>query len=140
VSNCTDVLKKELMKKIILSIFILFVNGMFAQNSVELSPIQKEIYTLENIQVAPEFPKGEKKFDEYVKANFNNQKAKKGSEIVATFIVEMDGSITNVEIIKDDKFGSGKGLKKVLEMSPKWLEGQHKGYHVRTKLNYTLKL
>jgi hypothetical protein len=128
------------MKKILTLMLILFVNGMFAQNSEELSPIQKEIYTLGNIQVAPEFPGGLIKFDEYIKANFKNPKAKMGTEIIASFIVEMDGSITNVEILKDDKVGSGNELIKLLKKSPKWLQGEHEGYHVRTKLEYSFKI
>ena len=119
---------------------ILFVNGLSAQNSEELSPFQKVLYTIDNIQVVPEFSGGEKKFDEYVKTNFTNSKAKKGTEISASFIVEMDGTISNVEIIDDDKIGSGKELKRVLEMSPKWREGQHEGYHVRTKIKYTFRV
>ena len=126
------------MKKILLLLLILFANGLFAQNPKQLSPFQKELYTLENIQVAPEFPGGAKKFDEYVRANFRNPKAETGTEIVVEFIVEMDGSISKVEILKDDKVGSGKELKKVMEKSPKWLQGEHEGYHVRTKLKYTL--
>ncbi len=128
------------MKKIMTLMIILFVNGLSAQNSEELSPYQKVLYTVHNIQVAPEFPGGEKKFDEYVKTNFTNSKAKKGTEILASFIVEMDGTISNVEIVADDNVGSGKELKRVLEMSPKWLQGEHEGYHVRTKLKYTFKV
>lgn len=119
---------------------ILFANGLFAQNSEELSGVQKKIYTLGNIQVAPEFPGGMEKFDEYVKANFKNPKVKKSTEIIASFIIEMDGSISNVEITKDDQFGSGSELKKLLEKSPKWLQGEHEGYHVRTKLEYWFKI
>ena len=127
------------MKKTLsLLLIILSANGSLAQNSEQLSPFQKVIYTLENIQVAPEFPGGTKKFDEYVRANFRNPKAKSGIEIVVEFVVEMDGSIKNVEILKDDKVGSGKELKRIMENSPMWLQGEHEGYHVRTKLKYAL--
>lgn len=128
------------MKKFLTLIVILFVNGLSAQNSDKLSNYQKVLYTVDNIQVVPDFPGGEKKFNEYVKTNFTNSKANKGTEISISFIVEMDGTISNVEIILDDNVGSGKELKRVLEMSPKWLQGEHEGFHVRTKLNYTFKV
>lgn len=128
------------MKKILTLMIIIFVNVLSAQNSEELSPYQKVLYTVDNIQVAPEFTGGEKKFDEYVRTNFTNSKGRKGTEISASFIVEMDGTVSNVEIIKDDNVGSGKELKRVLKMSPKWLQGEHEGYHVRTKLKYTFKV
>lgn len=128
------------MKKFLTLIVILFVNGLSAQNSDKLSNYQKVLYTVDNIQVVPDFPGGEKKFNEYVKTNFTNSKANKGTEISISFIVEMDGTISNVEIILDDNVGSGKELKRILEMSPKWLQGEHEGFHVRTKLNYTFKV
>jgi hypothetical protein len=128
------------MKKILTLMIILFVSGLSAQNSESLSPYQKVLYTAENIQVVPEFPVGEKKFDEYVRTNFTNSMARKGTEISASFIVEMDGTVSNVVIIVDDNVGSGKELRRVLEMSPKWLQGEHEGYHVRTKLKYTFKV
>ena len=128
------------MKKILALLLILFANEFFAQNSEALNPIKKEIYTLENVQVAPEFPGGSIKFDEYLKNNFKNPKAKIGTEIIAYFIIEMDGSISHIEIIKDDKAGSGNKLKKLLEKSPKWLQGEHEGYHVRTRLKYSFRI
>jgi hypothetical protein len=130
----------ELVKNFLTLIVILFVSGLSAQNSEVLSNYQKVLYTVDNIQVAPEFPGGENKFNEFVKTNFTNLKAKKGTEISISFIVEMDGTISNVEIISDDNVGSGKELKRVLEISPKWLQGEHEGYHVRTKINYIFKV
>jgi hypothetical protein len=128
------------MKNFLSLMIILLANEISAQKTDNISPFQRVLYTPENIQVAPEFPEGGKKFDEYVKTNFTNSKSKKGTEISVSFIVEMDGTISNVEIISDDKVGSGKELKRVLELSPKWLQGEHEGYYVRTKLKYTFKV
>ena len=128
------------MKKILSLLIILVVTGATAQDSEALSPYQKVLYSVDNIQVPPEFPGGAIQFDDYVATTFTNPKAEKGTVISATCIVEMDGTISNVEIITDDKVGSGKELKRVLEMSPKWLPGEHEGFHVRTKIKYTFKV
>lgn len=127
------------MKKYILLLIIIFAQKVTSQNTEPLSPIQKELYEFTTIQVKPEFPGGEEKFREYVQSNFKKSNIDKNSkgQVLASFIVEMDGSITNVEIIKDDGIKTGKALKKVLEKSPKWLCGEHEGYHVRTKVDFT---
>ncbi|QSB26684.1 hypothetical protein D0809_00975 [Flavobacterium circumlabens] len=130
------------MKKYILFFIILFTQNLISQNIEPLSPVQKELYGFETVQVKPEFPGGKEKFLEYIKANFkkaNIDKNTKG-QVLATFIVEMDGSITTIKIIKDDGIKTGKILKKVLEKSPKWLCGEHEGYHVRTKVDFTFEI
>lgn len=48
----------------------------------------------------------------------------------------MDGSITDVKVIKGAGIKIKKSLKKILENSPKWLCGEHEGYHVRTKVDF----
>lgn len=124
-----------------LVVVFLFVSQCILAQTEKLSEYQKVLYTLENIQVKPELSNEKKKeFDDFLKSNFKNPKAIRGSLIEVNFIVEMDGAISSVEIVKDDNFGSGKELKRVLEMLPKWLPGEHEGYHVRTKINYIYKV
>jgi len=130
------------MKKYILVTFIIFAQNLISQNSEPLSTIQKELYDFKTVQVKPEFPGGNEKFLEYVQTNFkksNPDQNNKGT-ILASFIIEMDGSITNVAIIKNDGIKTGKTFKRVLEKSPKWLCGEHEGYHVRTKVDFTFAL
>ena len=127
------------MIKYLIIPLLFFVQNISAQIQ-ELSPYQKVLYTFDNIQVRPEYGKGEKEFDNFVRSNFKNSKTEKGTILRANFIVEMDGTISNVEIVKDDNFGSGAELKRILEMSPKWLSGEHEGFHVRGIVNYTFKL
>jgi hypothetical protein len=127
------------MKKYILITFIIFTQNLISQNTEPLSSIQKELYDFKTVQVKPEFPGGNEKFLEYVQTNFkksNPDQNNKGT-ILASFIVEMDGSITNVLIMEDNRIKTGKTLKKILEKSPKWLCGEHEGYHVRTKVDFT---
>lgn len=130
------------MKKSILLFFIIFTQTVISQNTEPLSPIQKVLYEFETVQVKPEFPGGKEKFLEYVQKNFKKPNIYtniKGS-ILTSFIIEMDGSITNVAIIKDNGIKTGKTLKRILEESPKWLCGEHEGYHVRTKVDFAFEI
>jgi protein TonB len=130
------------MKKIfIICVVLICVQNTFSQNSNELNDIQKEVYDNEVVQVKAEFPNGVQKFREYVlmnlKAPFN--KVMKG-EILVRFIVEIDGTIRNVDILNSLSDAEGDEIKRVLTNSPKWLPAEHEGYRVKSKIKFTLKL
>lgn len=54
---------------------------------------------------------------------------------VAQFVVDTDGSIQNIKIIRGDSTILGNAFKKVIssmnEMSEKWIPGKHNGKHVK---------
>ncbi len=53
-----------------------------------------------------------------------------------SFIIEKDGSLTDIQTIKDIGFGSGTEAERVMQESPKWLPGKKDGKTVR--VNYKL--
>ena len=134
------------MKKLLILILLLFIvllctQNSFSQNTNSLNDIQKKIYINEDVQVKAEFPNGEKKFNDFIFENFKIpfDKNIKG-EVLVSFIVEIDGSISNVEIIKDAGTGTGEEIKRVLLLSPKWLPGEYEGYYVKKKVKFSIKL
>ena len=136
-------MKKNKMKKLLILLFIvlLYTQNSFSQNTNSLNDIQKKIYNNEDVQVKAEFPNGEKKFNEFILENFKKPLYKNiECDIIVNFIVEIDGTISNVDIIKDAGNGTGEEIKRVLLLSPKWLPGEHEGYHVKTKVKFSLKL
>ena len=59
------------------------------------------------------------------------------STIVATFVVEKNGGISNIEIIK----GKGQSnIIKVIEKMPNWKPGTHKGVAKRVRFNFPIKI
>ena len=48
------------------------------------------------------------------------------------FIVEKDGSITNVKVIEDPGYGLGKGAEQIILSSPKWTPAKKNGKKVRS--------
>jgi protein TonB len=47
------------------------------------------------------------------------------------FVVEKDGSLTNIIVIRDIGYGTGKEAIRVLKTSPKWISGKQNGKPVR---------
>lgn len=88
---------------------------------------------------SPEFPGGMKKFYSYVGNNF----AKPDLEGLATirisvaFVIEKDGSLTDIRVIKDPGYGLGQEAIRVLKsLKTKWNPGILNGKPMRTA--YTL--
>ena len=58
---------------------------------------------------------------------------KPGSYVVnVRFLVEKDGSISDVKALKDPGYGFGNGACDVVRSGPKWTPGKHKGKPIRT--------
>jgi TonB family protein len=56
--------------------------------------------------------------------------------VVVTFIVEKNGSISNINLVRDINGGCGQEAKRLISQMPKWIPGKQKGVPVRVK--YTL--
>jgi periplasmic protein TonB len=83
----------------------------------------------------PDFPGGIAKFRQKVADNFRAPDIESQSTIKVTvsFVVEKDGSITNIKILKDPGYGAGKEAVRVLNaIKTKWKPGKVKGQPVRT--------
>ena len=82
----------------------------------------------------PEFPGGIEEFYKFVNNNFkfpDEETGTKGKKVYATFIVEKDGSLTDIKILRDAGYGTGVETIRVLKNSPKWISGQQNGKKVR---------
>lgn len=96
---------------------------------------QDRVYTV--VEVFPEFEGGIDEFRKYVKDNLKLPKIQNDvkGKVWTQFIVEPDGSLSNVNIIRDLE-GIGKEVIKLLENCPKWKSGYQNGKAVRVQ--YTL--
>ncbi len=56
-------------------------------------------------------------------------------KVFLTFIVEADGSITHIKILRDIGYGCGKEAVRVMALSPKWIPGVQNGHKVRVQYN-----
>jgi len=104
----------------------------------------KTIYNTAGIDVKPDFPGGIEKFYKFVDNNFKYPDEDidlKGKKIYATFIVEQDGSLTDIKILRDAGHGTGAEAIRVLKKCPRWIPGEHNGKKIRVlySLPITLK-
>jgi protein TonB len=130
------------MKHILIISFLLiaFVNSN-AQETKEEEPLQWF-----QVQTKAEFPGGEAAFDKYIVSNFNiskkaSKKAKSGT-ILVTFIVEKDGSITDVNVTGTNKLGYGleEEAIRIIKQMPKWKPAMQRGKPVRMSFRKPIRL
>lgn len=85
----------------------------------------------------PRYPDGgDEGFRKYIAKNFrapNSNKNIKGTMFVK-FVVEIDGSITNIKVERDLGHGTAKEAIRIIKKSKKWIPGFQSGKAVR--VNY----
>ncbi len=98
---------------------------------VEDAP-DNQIYNTAGIEVKPDFPGGIDKFYKFVGNNYQapEEEGLKG-KVYVTFVVEKDGSLTDIKVIRDIGYGTGKEAIRVLKKCPKWTPGEQNGKKVR---------
>jgi protein TonB len=86
----------------------------------------------------PEFPGGIKKFYTYVGNNFEKPEidSENAIRVSISFVIEKDGSMTDIKVLKDPGYGLGTEAIRVLKsLKTKWSPGLFEGKPVRTSYN-----
>ena len=108
-----------------------------AQKNV-VSQSKQNVYDV--VEQMPEFPGGMPAMIEFLQTNLNYPKdAKKqnvGGRILVMFVVEADGSISNVRVAKKIFPSLDAEALRVVKAMPKWNPGKEKGKPVR--VNFSL--
>ena len=84
----------------------------------------------------PEFPGGINKFYEYVGNNFEKPEMDENENVsvYVSFVIEIDGTITDVKVLRNPGYGLGKEAIRVLQsLKTKWKPGIKDGQPVRTQ-------
>lgn len=135
------------MKKFLLLILICSVQTIFSQttqkrnstdktkapteNNMERAEENNHIYNTAGIDNAPEFPGGINAFDSFIKQNFKTPKEGLKGKIHTTFIIEKDGSLSDIKILRDLGHETGAEAERVLKLSPKWNPGKQDNKTIR---------
>ena len=103
-------------------------------------PTDEEIYAGKvDVQTLPQFPGGDEAFMKYIEENLvYPEKAKEDSitgKVLVGFVVEADGSITNVEVIRSANKILDEEAIRVVKSMPKWIPGMQFDKPVRTSYN-----
>lgn len=92
-----------------------------------------EIYNSAGVEVKPEFPGGMAKFLSYVGKNYEvpQDEEFKGGKVFVSFVVEKDGNLTDIKVLRDVGYGTGKEAERVLRKCPRWAPAMQNGKAVR---------
>jgi hypothetical protein len=98
-----------------------------------------DVATIDKVEVAPRYAGGLTAFYKYIAANFRvpEEPGFKG-KIMVSFIVETDGSLSDIKVLKDLGYGSSEEAIRVLKASPKWIPGKQNGKAVRVQYSLPL--
>lgn len=118
--------------KNILFLTITFFTIQIVSAQETTNPSENSVYNTAGIDVKPEYPGGYEEFYKFIGKNYKtpNVRGLEG-KIYVTFVIEKDGSITGIKVLRDIGHGTGKEAIRVLELSPKWLPGEQNGQKVR---------
>ncbi|HLN94650.1 MAG TPA: energy transducer TonB [Flavobacterium sp.] len=98
------------------------------------APIENTPMLAGALERSPEFPGGIQKFYEYVSKNFRVPEENTGRvQVIVSFVVEKDGALTDVKVLRNPGYGLDKEAIRVLRgLKTKWSPGIYKGQKVRT--------
>jgi TonB family protein len=108
------------------------------------NPMQEPVFKL--VDQVPEFPGGIEAFGHFLGTNikYPADMREKGIQgrVIITFVVEKNGALTNLKVVRSVNEGFNKESLRVMDISPKWKPGMQNGKPVRTAytvpINYTL--
>lgn len=103
--------------------------------------VEEEIFLV--VEQQPEFPGGEKARLTYLAQNINYPQMARESNIqgtvYVTFVVEPNGKISNVGILRGIGGGCDEEAIRVVEAMPSWKPGKQRGRSVRVRFNMPIK-
>ncbi|MEP0984764.1 M56 family metallopeptidase [Ekhidna sp.] len=103
---------------------------------VQESDPTNEVFTI--VEKAASFPGGIDAFNEYISQNLSYpvQAQQLGVEgrVFIKFIVEKDGSLSNLEVVRGIGAGCDQAALDMMKNSPKWNPGEQRGHKIRQKL------
>ena len=98
---------------------------------------QKNEEVFDVVEQMPEYPGGMQALFEFLSQNIkypeDAQKQKVEGRVIVTFVVETDGSISNVEVAKHAFPSLDNEAVRVIQAMPNWTPGKQSGKVVRVK-------
>ncbi len=132
------------MKHLFVLVLVIFSRQVgFSQKGDETKTVNSTIRTQESndnkvyntggLDVLPEYPGGIKAFYDYIAKNYTPPSSKdfKGGKLQVAFVVEKDGSLTDIKVLRDPGFGTNFEAIRVLRACLNWKPGEINGNKVR---------
>ncbi|WP_187774898.1 energy transducer TonB [Pedobacter sp. BS3] len=116
------------------------------QNTTQtlLDSTDNRVHDFASVEVLPSFPGGIEKFYAFLDKNYHFSKEARehgvSGRVTMSFIVEKDGSLSNIKVLRDLGMGTGEEAIRILEQSPKWKPGIQNGELVRVAFTMPIML
>jgi len=108
-----------------------------SKGTVVEAKVEEQIFTV--VEQNPEFPGGISEMYKFLGKNIKYpsvaSRANVSGKVFLTFVVNTDGSIQNVGVLKGLGFGCDEEATRVVKTMPKWKPGKQSGRPVRVKYN-----
>ena len=115
------------------------VKAESAEDTAQIKNVESMEKTFEVVEQMPAFPGGDAALMKYLSENIKYPKAaeKAGEQgrVVVNFIVEKDGAISNVNVVRSVTPTLDAEAVRVIKAMPKWVPGKQDGQFVRVKYN-----
>jgi hypothetical protein len=100
-----------------------------------------KLYNTAGVEKKPDFPGGLQEFYNYIGKNYKTPDVKGlAGKVFVTFVVEKDGSITDVKVLRDIGYGTGEEAVRVLRNSPNWIPAEQNGKKVRVQYSLPINI
>ncbi|WP_410220353.1 energy transducer TonB [Pedobacter sp.] len=104
---------------------------------------QDKVYNFVSMETPPSFPDGIAKFYDFLSQNIKYPEAalknKTQGNVFLSFVVEKDGSLTDIKVERSLGNGTDEEAVRVLKLSKRWNPGQIDKKPVRTKYNIPIR-
>lgn len=114
-----------------------FIPTVEIKNDIVEVEAEEVIFTV--VESSAIFPGGSAELNKYLARNikYPQQARETGTQgkVYLTFVVEKDGSITDIKILRDIGSGCGEEAIRVVKMMPKWTPAKQRGKTVRQQFN-----
>ena len=130
------------MRQLLIVLTLLTSVTVSARQSYEYATLPVPVDTADNkvfdvVEQMPSFPGGQAALFQWLSSNIKypvvaEENGVQG-RVIVTFVVERDGSITDVKVVKSVDPSLDKEAKRVISSMPKWIPGKQNGNAVRVK-------
>lgn len=115
------------------------VKAESAEDTAQIKNVESTEKTFEVVEQMPAFPGGDAALMKYLSENIKYpeaaEKAGEQGRVVVNFIVEKDGAISNVNVVRSVTPTLDAEAVRVIKAMPKWVPGKQDGQFVRVKYN-----
>lgn len=110
---------------------------MTVEQKVNLEVDPNHIYTVPEIPAV--YPGGSQAFTKFIFSKYKSPTEEQiNAKAFASFVIEKDGTLSDIKVLRDPGFGIGTEIIKIIKTSPKWKPAVNNGKVVRSKYTFPI--